>query len=91
SELTTTEADEIVDKASPDMVPKSFQCGTPAKIASELMDYVDAGANWVTILDFLPVVRPLEEAQSAIGRSIEVCRLLKGPSRAAGSPSPMNL
>ncbi|HVW31136.1 MAG TPA: LLM class flavin-dependent oxidoreductase [Acidimicrobiia bacterium] len=77
SQLSGAEAQSIVDRATPKMVAKSFLWGTPASVAGQLRDFVEAGANWVTILDFLPAVRPLEESFSALARSIEICRLLK--------------
>lgn len=69
---------EVLRKSTRETAAKGFFHGTPAEVAEHLQRYVDAGVTWVLPVDYLPVIRPPEEADAALGRSVEVCARLKG-------------
>ncbi|MEA2496494.1 MAG: phthiodiolone/phenolphthiodiolone dimycocerosates ketoreductase [Thermoleophilaceae bacterium] len=51
--------------------------GNPAEIAEQLRPYVDAGATWIGLLDFLPFVLEIDDGANWLDRSLEIARLLK--------------
>jgi phthiodiolone/phenolphthiodiolone dimycocerosates ketoreductase len=55
----------------------AFSHGTPAEVAAEIRPFIDAGCNYVAVCDLLPLVLEPADAQGAITRSIETCRLIK--------------
>ena len=77
AQMTSEEVDAITTKVSPKMSAMSSINGSPKEVATTLQDYIEAGATWVSMVDMMPLVLPQEEALTALGRSIEVCRLLK--------------
>jgi phthiodiolone/phenolphthiodiolone dimycocerosates ketoreductase len=76
----------VVDKMPRAILERSYITGTPAKVAAELVSYLEAGVTWVMVLDFLPFMLPPDEMDAALDRSIEVCRLLKQSRAADASP-----
>ncbi|MEA2347789.1 MAG: phthiodiolone/phenolphthiodiolone dimycocerosates ketoreductase [Thermoleophilaceae bacterium] len=64
--------DEVLAKVTDDHVTAGWVCGTPAEVASTIQGYIDAGADWVCPLDYLPMVLDPADAEAAFGRSIEV-------------------
>jgi len=48
------------------MMRKSYRVGTPQEVAADLRPYVEAGANWVTPIDFSGLTRPLEESDQVL-------------------------
>ncbi|MGB7162541.1 MAG: LLM class flavin-dependent oxidoreductase, partial [Mycobacterium sp.] len=76
-EVTQDELDEVDKKVTREMVKKSLFWGDAATVANDLKAYADAGANYFIIADMLPFTLEAEEAKAAVGRSIEVSRLLK--------------
>lgn len=73
------EADEMIARVTRPMSEKTWIYGTPQKVAEDLQAYVDAGVTWIGVVDILPMVLPPEDAAGALSRSLQVCRLLKGP------------
>jgi phthiodiolone/phenolphthiodiolone dimycocerosates ketoreductase len=73
-----TEIDEILARVSHEISARSWLHGSAKDVASEIQDYVDAGATTVCLLDFGPVLLPLDQAATGISRSIDVARILKG-------------
>lgn len=71
------QAYELIDAMPAEIVDRSLIKGSPKQVAAEIQGYVDAGVNWVMVYDQLPIYLQPEEAQQALARSIEVCRLLK--------------
>jgi len=71
------EAVAIANRVSPEMVTKSYAVGTPAEVADQLVDYVEAGANQITIIDMLPLVLPPDQAMLAGQHTLDCCRHLK--------------
>jgi phthiodiolone/phenolphthiodiolone dimycocerosates ketoreductase len=59
------------------MVEKSFVIGTPEEVAAHVRAYADAGATHVMMLDWVSTTQPPEQAQEALSRTIEMCRLVK--------------
>jgi phthiodiolone/phenolphthiodiolone dimycocerosates ketoreductase len=51
-------------------------CGTPEQAAEQIQPYIDAGADWVCPMDYLPMVLEPEAAQAAAARSIKLCDLI---------------
>jgi phthiodiolone/phenolphthiodiolone dimycocerosates ketoreductase len=69
--------DEVVSKTTPEHIRKGWLVGTPPQVAKQIQAYVDAGADWVCPMDYLPLVLDPAEAAPAFARSIELCRLIK--------------
>ena len=53
-------------------------CGTPAEVAATVRQYVDAGADWVCPMDYLPIVLDTTEAPAGFARSLETIGHIKG-------------
>ena len=70
-------AQQMFSKVTPEMSRKSWICGSAKKAAAELQGYIDAGVSWVATIDMTPALVEPEIAASAMGRSIDVCRLIK--------------
>lgn len=77
-QFSDTEVEEIIGRVSHEMSALSWFHGSAEKVAGEIQEYVDAGATTVCLLDFGPVLLPLEEAASGVQRTIDVARILKG-------------
>ena len=56
--------DDVLAKVTRDHVLAGWVCGTPAEVAATVRQYVDAGADWVCPMDYLPIVgRPRRGAR----------------------------
>ncbi len=69
--------DNVLDKTTREHVLKCWLSGTPAQVAEMIQPYIEAGADWVCPMDYLPLVLQPDEAEAAFGRSIELCGLIK--------------
>jgi phthiodiolone/phenolphthiodiolone dimycocerosates ketoreductase len=69
--------DEVVSRTTRRMCELGYFVGSPAEVAAQLAPYVEAGVEWISPADYLPVVLPLEEAAGALPRSVAVCEHLK--------------
>jgi phthiodiolone/phenolphthiodiolone dimycocerosates ketoreductase len=74
---TSEQVEGVVAKVSRPMVEKSFVIGTPEEVAAHVRAYVDAGATHVMMLDWVGTTLPVDQAESVLGRTIEMCRLVK--------------
>ena len=77
TKITDAEIADALGKVTREMSEKTWLYGTPDEVASDLQAYVDAGATWVSVIDILPTVLEPDDAQNALGRTLEVCSLLK--------------
>jgi phthiodiolone/phenolphthiodiolone dimycocerosates ketoreductase len=68
---------EVLDKVTRDHVLAGWVCGTPAEVAATVQGYIEAGADWVCPMDYLPIVLDPSEAPAAFARSLETIGLLK--------------
>jgi phthiodiolone/phenolphthiodiolone dimycocerosates ketoreductase len=75
--MSDAEVDEWASRATREMAERSFFCGTPAEVADQLRPFIEAGVDFVCITDMLPFVLPVEEAQAALGRAIELSAQIK--------------
>lgn len=78
TKYTRTEVEDILGRTTREMCSKSFLHGTAQQVAAQLQEYVDVGVTWVAIVDLVPLMLDVTEAQSALQRSIDVCAHLKG-------------
>jgi phthiodiolone/phenolphthiodiolone dimycocerosates ketoreductase len=69
--------DDVLAKVTRDHVLAGWVCGTPAEVAATVRDYVDAGADWVCPMDYLPIVGDPADAPAGFARSLETARLIK--------------
>lgn len=75
--LSESEAMDMANSASREHAEKSYLCGTPKSIAEQLEPFVDAGVTAISLLDFLAFVLEPDDAFQAVGRGIEISRMLK--------------
>ncbi|MDB5976853.1 MAG: luciferase family protein [Nevskia sp.] len=69
--------DSVLAKTTDEHVRQGWLIGTPKEVAAMIQRYIDAGADWVCPMDYLPLVLDPSEAEAAFARSIELCRLIK--------------
>lgn len=70
--------DEVIAKATRKMTELSYIWGTSHQVAAQLQAYVDAGVDWISPVDYLPIVSDPAEGGASLARSIDVCSILKG-------------
>jgi phthiodiolone/phenolphthiodiolone dimycocerosates ketoreductase len=75
--MSDAEVDEWAARATREMAEHSFFCGSPNDVAHQMQPFLEAGIDFVCITDMLPFVLSVEEAQAALGRSIELSGRLK--------------
>jgi phthiodiolone/phenolphthiodiolone dimycocerosates ketoreductase len=74
--------DEVVGKATRKMTELGYIWGTPQQVATQLQAYVDAGVDWISPVDYLPIVSDPAEGPASLTRAIEICSIVKGVSAA---------
>ena len=79
--VSAAEAEEIVGRTSREMAEKCMLHGTPQQIAEQLEGFVQAGVNWFSLTDFLPLVLDPEDAARSHERVLEIARILKAGVR----------
>ncbi|HEY1970812.1 MAG TPA: LLM class flavin-dependent oxidoreductase [Pseudonocardia sp.] len=84
AELGSAEVRDIVDRTTPEMVRKSFFCGTPAQVVAEIQKFVDVGVSFHSLVDMAPALRPPESAEANLGYLLECARLLKAAEHGPG-------
>jgi len=69
----------VLAKVTPEMVEKCWTlAGSPKEVAAQLQGFVDAGATTIASFDYVsPFLLGVEEAMAAVGRTIELCELLR--------------
>jgi phthiodiolone/phenolphthiodiolone dimycocerosates ketoreductase len=70
--------DEVIGKATRKMTELGYIWGTSQQVAVQLQAYVDAGVDWISPVDYLPIVSDPAEGAASLGRAIDVCSILKG-------------
>lgn len=68
---------EVVARTTREMAEKSYLYGTPAEVAEQLAAYVDAGVNWVCLVDYTAMVLEPADAASSLARMTEICAHIK--------------
>ena len=74
---TPDEADSIVGRTSVEMARKSWYVGTPDEISQVATEFVEAGATFVGVVDVVPLVKGLAEAEGSFRRSARVAAAAK--------------
>jgi phthiodiolone/phenolphthiodiolone dimycocerosates ketoreductase len=74
--------DEVVGKATRKMTELGYIWGTSQQVAAELQAYVDAGVDWISPVDYLPIVSDPAQGAASLTRAIEICSIVKGVSAA---------
>lgn len=77
-QFSDAEVDDVLRRVTHEMSARSWLHGSAKEVAAEVADYVEAGATTVCLLDFGPMLLPLDEAATGLSRSIDVARILKG-------------
>jgi phthiodiolone/phenolphthiodiolone dimycocerosates ketoreductase len=75
--------DDVLAKTTREHVTKCWLSGTAADVAEMIQPYIDAGADWICPMDYMPLVLEPSEAPAAFGRSLELCGLIKAGQRSA--------
>ena len=72
---------ELVDMAlsivTDDHVRKGWVHGTADQCAKEIKKWIDAGADWVCPIDYMPVILDPSEGAASLTRNIELCKAIK--------------
>ncbi len=76
-EWDATAANEVVKKVTPEMGRKAWACGNVEEIARRAQELIDVGFNWVSIGDFLPVVRPSSNPREVLANAEKVCAIIR--------------
>jgi phthiodiolone/phenolphthiodiolone dimycocerosates ketoreductase len=71
------ETADVLARATPEVVRRSWHRGSPQQLAEAVSPYIDAGVNFVQIVDFVPIARPADEAPDGLRRAIELAGLIK--------------
>jgi phthiodiolone/phenolphthiodiolone dimycocerosates ketoreductase len=69
--------ESVLGKVTDDHVKAGWVCGTVEQVADQVRAYVDAGANWVCPMDYLPIVLEPVEAPAAFARSLQTLALIR--------------
>jgi phthiodiolone/phenolphthiodiolone dimycocerosates ketoreductase len=77
-EQSEAEVADIVRRVPLEMARRSYHCGSPSELASLSRAFVDAGADFIGILDLVPLVLGPAEAQQSMRRGIDLFTQLKG-------------
>jgi phthiodiolone/phenolphthiodiolone dimycocerosates ketoreductase len=75
-------AGEVVRKVTPQMGRKAWMCGTAEEVAAGAQALVEAGFNWVSVGDFLPIVIPPEDPAEVLANEAKVCSIIGKATRA---------
>lgn len=81
-EQSDDEIQRIVGEVSPSMVRKSFHVGTPTQLRELNERFVEAGADFIGMLDMTPLALGPEQAQESVRRHVEMFAGLKRTPRA---------
>jgi phthiodiolone/phenolphthiodiolone dimycocerosates ketoreductase len=74
--------DEVLGKATREMTELGYIWGTSQQVAAQLQAYVDAGVDWISPVDYLPIVSDAAQGAASLTRAIEICSIVKGVSAA---------
>ncbi|WP_370501037.1 LLM class flavin-dependent oxidoreductase [Mycolicibacterium sp. jd] len=70
--------DEVVAKASRKLAERAYLWGNTRQVADQMQAYVNAGVDWISPVDYLPIVSDPTEGVASLRRTIDVCSILKG-------------
>lgn len=59
--------------------------GTPGEAAAKAQPYIDAGADWVMPIDYMPLVAGPEDGANGLRRTIEFCAAVRAANSAAAA------
>jgi phthiodiolone/phenolphthiodiolone dimycocerosates ketoreductase len=77
--------EDVITKTTRKHCELAWIHGTPDQVAEQLSAVVDAGVDWLGIVDYMPSLLPLEEAGGAFENSIDVFRQLKARTPAGAA------
>ncbi len=77
AEHPAAEIRDIVARTSNELVRKSFYCGTPDYLTGVCREYIDAGADFVSIADMTPMVLGPADGAASIQRAVKTFQALK--------------
>ncbi|MCV7102805.1 LLM class flavin-dependent oxidoreductase [Mycobacterium palustre] len=75
---------DVLARATPEIVRKSWHHGTVQEMSDAIAPYVEAGVNFVQIVDFFPLTRPAHETPEGLRRAFELAALIKGANSSPG-------
>jgi phthiodiolone/phenolphthiodiolone dimycocerosates ketoreductase len=71
------EVDRILSRVTDRMCELTFIRGNAAKVAAQIQQYIDAGANVIDLVDVLPMTLAPADAQAGLARQLDVCARIK--------------
>jgi phthiodiolone/phenolphthiodiolone dimycocerosates ketoreductase len=80
---------DVVDATTPRHVRAGYLAGTPAEVAAQVQQFLDAGVTYVGLADYLPLVSPPDDHDSLVtdsNRSVACLRHLTRDRHAAPAP-----
>jgi len=81
---THDDAWRVIDRVTPGIVRRSRACGTPHQVADQIQPYIEAGANWLNVVDYSSLLGgsgqfgESGEAVDVVGATVERLRELNG-------------
>ena len=71
------EVDRILGKVTRRMSELGFIYGNAAQVAAQIQPFIDAGATCIDLVELLPLLLDPVDAQTSIGRQLDVCAQIK--------------
>ncbi len=81
-EFTQAEIDDVLNRTTPEHCWRSWLTGSPQEVAATIQPYLEAGVNYVQLVDVMPMALEPEEAPQSLGRTIELAQRLKASASA---------
>ena len=74
---------DVVNKTPPSIVRKARFTGTPQSVAKQIQPYIDAGANWINVINVAGFIGSGQfgdaaAAQGLVGEAIHQLRQMNG-------------
>jgi phthiodiolone/phenolphthiodiolone dimycocerosates ketoreductase len=75
--FSQAEIEGILSRTTAEHFRRSWFAGTPSDVADKIRPYIEAGVNYVQLLDLMPLALDPEEAPQSRARAIELAQMLK--------------
>lgn len=76
-EVSSSFIDETLAKVTRKHVERSYLVGTPDEVADQIYAYVQAGADWISPMDYAPMARDPGDGEAAFARQLALYHEIK--------------